>query len=73
MREYYAEYRGYKIKARPKGTEWVLAVRPLRPELPLMRRYSFRVSVPSSEDAITHAKRRVDLLLDLSPLLPHRT
>jgi hypothetical protein len=64
MQQHETEYRGYKIKAQPNGDDWLLAVSPTRPELPLMRRYSFRVPVSSLGDAVSHAQRRIDLLMD---------
>jgi hypothetical protein len=69
MQEHDTEYRGYKIKAQPKGDEWLLAVSPTRPELPIMRRHSFRVSIPSLEDAVSQAQRRIDLLMDIDWML----
>ena len=68
MEQHETQYRGYNIKAKHRGQDWFLSVTPSRPELPLLRRYSFRAKVISAEDAICQAKRRVDWLLDLSSL-----
>jgi hypothetical protein len=70
MQERETEYRGYKIEAQPNGDDWLLAVSPTRPELPIMRRHSFRASVSSLEDAVSQAQRRIDLLMDIDWMLP---
>jgi hypothetical protein len=35
------EYRGYKIELRHNGQTWHVTVHPIRPDLPIMREFSF--------------------------------
>src|ERR671918_520949 len=51
MEQHETQYRGYNIKAKHRGQDWFLSVTPSRPDLPLLRRYSFRAKVISAEDA----------------------
>jgi hypothetical protein len=65
MPENRSEYRGYKIRARREGRGWRVAVNANDPELPILKHHSFRMDVPSVEEAIYSARVRIDLLLDV--------
>jgi hypothetical protein len=65
MLENRSEYRGYKIRARREGRGWRVAVSPKDAQLPILKHQSFRMDVPSVEEAIYSARVRIDLLLDV--------
>ena len=57
------EYRGYKIELRHDGQNWHVTVHPTRPDLPIMRQFSFLPERFPEGAALAEAKRRVDGLL----------
>ena len=57
------EYRGYKIELRHDGQNWHVTVHPTRPDLPIMRQFSFHPEPFPEGAALDEAKRRVDRLL----------
>ena len=57
------EYRGYKIELRRDGQTWHVTVHPTRPDLPIMRQFSFLPEPFPEGAALAEAKRRVDRLL----------
>ena len=58
-----AEYRGYKIELRHEGGTWHVTIHPTRPDLPIMRQFSFLPEPFPEGAALDEAKRRVDRLL----------
>jgi hypothetical protein len=61
MRE--TQYRGYNIELDRRGREFHISITPSCPELPVLRRRSFRALVPSWEGALEEAKRQIDQAL----------
>ena len=58
-----AEYRGYKIELRHEGGTWHVTIHPTRPDLPILRQFSFLPDPFPEGAALDEAKRRVDRLL----------
>jgi hypothetical protein len=58
-----AHYRGYLITAERRDDDWHLDVHPTRAEFPIMCQHSFTVPLPTMQDALAEAKRRIDRLL----------
>ena len=58
-------YRGYTITGELNGREWCIEAHPTRPELPILRRASFRVVHPSWAQARAEACARIDALLSI--------
>jgi len=57
------QYRGYKIELMHDGSGWQVTVHPMRPDLPILRQFSFRPEPVPEGAALEEAKRRVDRLL----------
>lgn len=59
------QYRGYNLTVALSGHGWRIWAVPLTPDLPILLRHSFTVPASSDDDAMEHAKERVDRLLTL--------
>jgi hypothetical protein len=57
------QYRGYKIELMHDVSGWQVTVHPMRPDLPILRQFSFRPEPFPKGAALEEAKRRVDRLL----------
>jgi hypothetical protein len=57
------EYRGYEIKMERRALGWVVTISPMRPELPILNRCSFRILMQSERAVMAQARQRVDLAL----------
>jgi hypothetical protein len=57
------EYRGYKIELMHDGSGWQVTVHPTRPDLPILRQFSFRPEPFPEGAGREEAKRRIDRLL----------
>ena len=53
------QYRGYKIELMHDGSGWQVTVHPMRPDLPILRQFSFRPEPFPEGAALEEAKRRV--------------
>jgi hypothetical protein len=56
-------YRGYNILGNTQGRGWSVEVHPDTPDLPILRRASFRVIHPAWAEALVEARARVDAML----------
>lgn len=56
-------YRGYDLEIAKDAVGWRLGVHPSRPELPTLGRSDFTVFCPRKDDALSAARKRIDLLL----------
>jgi len=54
------QYRGYKIELMHDVSGWQVTVHPMRPDLPILRQFSFRPEPFPEGAALEEAKRRVD-------------
>ena len=64
-----ARYRGYMITGDVNGRGWCIETHPTRPDLPILRRASFRVVDPSWTQAVGEARARIDAVVDPHPHL----
>jgi hypothetical protein len=69
-----ARYRGYLIEGELKGDSWLLRVRPLRPDLPILGFSTFHVAHSMWNRALDEARERIDALLAVGNITrkPHR-
>ena len=51
----------YEICKHPIG--WRLGISPIRPGLPILANHNFAVPYPRKDDALSAARRRIDILL----------
>jgi hypothetical protein len=58
-------YRGYALEISRDPMGWRLGIYPSRPELPILARCNFTVPCPRKDDALSAARRRIDLLLSV--------
>ena len=58
-------YRGYTLEICKHPIGWRLGISPIRPELPILANHNFTVPCPRKDDALTAARKRIDILLDL--------
>jgi hypothetical protein len=58
-------YRGYLIEGQSPGLGWLVEAHPTKPDLPILRRATFRVPNPSWRDAVAEARARIDTVLAL--------
>jgi hypothetical protein len=58
-------YRGYALEISKEPTGWRLGIYPSRPELPILARCNFTVACPRKNDALSAARRRIDLILSV--------
>ena len=60
-----AVYRGYTIRAEPRGRYWNVSVSPMRADLPILFEHSFAEPISDWENVIGEAVRRIDLALSV--------
>jgi hypothetical protein len=60
---HHSTYRGYTIDLEQKDSIWLIAVSPVTPDLPILRRYCTQALLKCEADAIAEAKSRVDRVL----------
>jgi hypothetical protein len=58
-------YRGYDMEVSKDPVGWRLGVYPSRPDLPILAKSSFTVPFPRKDDALSAARKRIDLLLSI--------
>jgi hypothetical protein len=58
-------YRGYALKIYKHPIGWRLGVFPIRPDLPILANRKFTVPYPRKDDALSAARKRIDLLLSV--------
>jgi hypothetical protein len=56
------QYRGYKIELMHDGSGWQVTVHPMRPDLPILRQFSFRPEPFPEGAAPESGRRRADSL-----------
>jgi hypothetical protein len=56
-------YRGYELEICKHPIGWRLGISPIRPELPILANRSFTVPYPRKDDALSAARKRIDLVL----------
>jgi hypothetical protein len=56
-------YRGYALEICKHPVGLRLGISPIRPELPIPANQNFTVPYPSKDDALSAARKRIDLLL----------
>ena len=58
-------YRGYDLEIAKDPVGWRLGVHPSRPDLPMLANSNFVVPFPRKDDALSAARKRIDLVLSL--------
>ena len=58
-------YRGYALEICKDRVGWRLGVHPGRPDLPILARSNFTVPVPNKNEALSAARKRIDILLSV--------
>jgi hypothetical protein len=58
-------YRGYDVEVSKDPMGWHLGVYPGRPDLPILAKSNFTVLCPRKDDALSAARKRIDLLLSV--------
>ena len=56
-------YRGYALEICKHPIGWRLGISPIQPELPILANRNFTVPYPRKDDALTAARKRIDILL----------
>ena len=56
-------YRGYALEICKHPVGWRLGISPIRPGLPILANHNFTVPYPRKDDALSAARKRIDLLL----------
>ena len=60
--EYY-RYRGYQIEPRREWSNWCVSIYPTRSDRPILSRSILESLTPQKDEALTDAKKRIDLIL----------
>ena len=58
-------YRGYALEIFKHPIGWRLGISPIRPELPILANRKFTVPYPRKDDALSAARKRIDLVLSV--------
>jgi hypothetical protein len=58
-------YRGYDLEIAKDPIGWRFGVHPSRPDLPMLANSNFVVPFPRKDDALSAARKRIDLVLSL--------
>ena len=56
-------YRGYALEICKHPIGWRLGISPIRPGLPILANHNFTVPYPRKDDALSAARKRIDILL----------
>jgi hypothetical protein len=56
-------YRGYALEIYKHPIGWRLGISPIQPGLPILANHNFTVSCPRKHEALSAARKRIDILL----------
>ena len=65
-------YRGYALEICKHPIGWRLGISPIRPGLAILANHNFTVPYPRKDDALSAARKRIDLVLSVPFIVKRR-